>query len=218
MAPILIGGFVELRNVKDNAFNKSIYPFHNWRGFFDFSFLTYEKEDFNFSIGYEHESSHLTGGIVYNHIYDGKYRETNLNGLYFRLSFNFLDLKFVSSAIYYLQGYNRPEIQNLYVKDDGLEADIGFDWKKNGFLLSVFYRQVFNSKPYYIAELIDRETITTKTMDNLSAFNATSTLSIRAGYEIKNYGFYLKYLIGNPKGFYDSREIDNKLFFEIIFF
>ena len=87
-----LGGMVEIRN--EERFNQGVFPNHNWRGFF---FGSYDYQVFAgggssgvVTAGFEHESAHPTSGLnepvsdPYQMIYDGTYRNINLNSILLR--------------------------------------------------------------------------------------------------------------------------------------
>lgn len=222
---LYMGGMVDIRN--ESRFNQKVLPNHNWRGF---AFICYEYPDFikswPLTIGFEHESAHPTMGYndnndsAYDKIYDGTYRNINLNS--FLLRFNHktgsgYTLAFTGDLQFYFLSRNTPENPiNELTWSEGASGGVEFLYPLTadcGMYLSVFDRYIFRGKEKVTADIYyNTDTGTEKRSSSYPLINSVNTVSARAGlifssvFTERKLNVYCGILYGNIYGFVDSRE------------
>ena len=230
-----LGGFIETRN--EDRFEQGPLPNHNWRGF---GFLRYnhllykgEMNSLNIVTGAEHESAHPTGGFhenndeAYEMIYDGLYRNINLNSI--MLGFSGITVgrvRFRYNADYRLYVYSRntPELHDNTLThghgfSGGLELYVGI-LPTVDLYLSLFDRYIFKGdkhRPGWI--YYDEGGAAVKRYESYPIINEVNTFVLKTGILIhrtdgkRTLSIYGKMLYGNIYGFVDSR--DERLRFSV---
>jgi hypothetical protein len=221
------GGMAEIRN--EERFNQGALPNHNWRGFV---FLYFNQPLINggnrldLTAGFEHESSHPTMGFndgndtAYDKIYDGTYRNTNMNSFLLRLSNTSgsgYALTFTGDAQFYFFSRNTPELPvNELTWSEGIAGGFEFRYPlsvNTDFFISGFDRYVFQSVKEVRGDIYyDTDSGVETRSEEYPIINNTNTVSARTGLIFNDliYGrkvsVYCGILYGNIYGFTDSRE------------
>jgi len=232
-----LGGFLETRN--ESRFNQGVLPNHNWRGF---AFIKYnlevkkdEDQTISIDFGVEHESAHPTMGFTefndsaYELIYDGLYRNINLNSLLMGYKHSFgkdFKLKFMFDYQVYFFSKNTPELHNTDLAlshgfSPGVEFILPF-YKSFGWYISIFDRYIFQSREkrddliYY-----DEDGSVVQRISSYPIINNVNTISIKTGLLYfwtgagRKVNLYTQLLYGNIFGFVDSRDNRLKLYFGV---
>lgn len=223
-----LGGFIESRN--EERFTQGPLPNHNWRGY---GFLRYDREALSrpgnsiiISAGLEHESAHPTGGFhenndeAYEMIYDGLYRNINLNSLLLGYSQSLgtdFQLRFGAEYQFYFLSKNTPELHdNSLALGHGFSAGLEFFAAVTPYLdlfVSVFDRYIFRGgeeREDWIYH--DTETGPVQRYEPYPVINGMNTVAVKAGLlfnrrrDWRRVTLYGKVLYGNVSGFVDSRE------------
>ncbi|MCX7679944.1 MAG: hypothetical protein N2316_12120 [Spirochaetes bacterium] len=222
------GGFIEIRNEK--RFSECILPNHNWRGyaFFNYTFPIdmLNQINTNLAVGAEHESAHPSGGLyeandeAYEMVYDGLYRNINLNALTIspivRFTFG-CDFLIRLDYLLFLFSKNTPELHDPSVThghgiSGGLNAFFPIT-VSTSFFISCFGRYIAKSNEtrsdwiYY-----DQNDTVVQLFEKYPILNSSVTLCMKIGFFIhdvfhtRNLSLFTRMLYGNPYGFIDSRE------------
>jgi len=228
IGPFDAGGMVEVRN--EERFHQEALPNHNWRGFAFacFSRDLYGGEFFRASItgGYEHESAHPTGGLgsdggsAHEAIYDGIYRNINLNSLMVRLAGEAgrrCALRLSADYQYYFLGRNTPELPgdelgSSHGLSGGVELSLPVADGMKVFV-SAFGRRIFQGPDDETGEVyVESGGEVRKSTVSYPLINGVSTVSARCGLSAENLvphgtvSLCFGILHGNIFGFVDSRE------------
>jgi len=228
IGPFEAGGMVEVRN--EERFNQEALPNHNWRGF---AFACFNRDlyggDFfraSMAAGYEHESAHPTGGLgwdgdsAHEAIYDGAYRNINLNSLMVRLASEAgrrCALRLSADYQYYFLGRNTPELPGDGLgRSHGLSGGLELSLPVAGgvdVFVSAFGRRIFQGPDNETGEVyVERDGEVRKSTVSYPLINGVSTVSARCGVSAENLvphgtvSVYCGILHGNIFGFVDSRE------------
>jgi hypothetical protein len=223
-----LGGFLEARNEK--RFHQGALPNHNWRGFaflnYAHSFSVTEEASPGIIVGFEHESAHPSGGFyeendeAYEMIYDGLYRNINLNALrvspFLRIAPRFT---FLFRADYYLFLFskNTPELHDTALTHGhGISGGIDFIYPYTNafaFFISVFSRHIFESERHRSDWIYrDQHGTVVQSWEEYPMLNSVTTYSLKAGILVREIAqgrklaVFARILYGNPYGFIDSRE------------
>ncbi len=220
------GAMADIRNEKQ--FNSEIIPNHNWRGFLFLYFTTplnsilTNKEKITLTCGIEHESAHPTGGLndaaggAYDRIYDGTYRNINMNSLMTRLSGSYSYFTFTGDAQFYY-GRNTPELPvNKLTWSEGVSGSVEFRYPVKGdcfFFISLFDRYIFQGGEKTSGNIyFDTDSGTIARYTEYPVINNINTVSIKTGLlfgeiiPFRNISVYCGFLYGSIYGFIDSRE------------
>ena len=223
----LSGGMADIRN--ESRFNREIIPNHNWRGFLFLYFnypRNYDKDTSRLTFGYEHESAHPTGGLIddtgeaYARIYDGTYRNINMNSFLLRLSRSYgtgYDLTFTGDTQFYFYGRNTPELPvNKLTWSEGVSGSLEFRYPvsdNTGFFISLFDRYIFQGRKKIKANIYTGTDSGVETVyRDYPVINNVNTLSVKTGVVAGNIipgryiSLYCGFLYGNICGFVDSRD------------
>jgi len=221
------GGMVEIRN--ESRFNQGILPNHNWRGFlsinYDFS-LADSGQMLILTPGFEHESAHPTMGLndgndrAYDKIYDGTYRNINLNSFTLKLSSSTgsgYSLILNGGTQFYFKSRNTPELPvNDLTWTGGFSG--GFElrypvWRNANFFISGFDRYIFRSRKKAEGNIYyDTPSAVQTRFEDYPVINNTNTISAKTGFVFSGLvperivSVYFGILYGNSYGFVDSRE------------
>lgn len=222
-----LGAMAEIRN--ESRFNQKILPNHNWRGFaflYLEDFIGFNENTFFFTAGFEHESAHPTMGLndgndsAYDKIYDGTYRNINLNSFMLRLcgihdKKNFIT--FNIDAQIYFQSRNTPELPvNELSRSEGISG--GMEYKRNladnmEFFISFYDRYIFRSRKKIRADIYYNTDSGAETCyTDYPVINNMNTVSAKTGLVFSNLirdrklSVYCAVLYGNIYGFVDSRD------------
>lgn len=219
------GGMVDIRN--ESRFNQKLLPNHNWRGF---AFIHYSLpelvKELPLTMGFEHESAHPTMGFnegndcAYDKIYDGTYRNINLNS--FMMRFNYLAgsdyiMAFTGDVQYYFLSRNTPENPvNELTWSEGVSGGVDFIYPIThgaDIYLSVFDRYIFRGQRKVTADIYyDSDSGVDKRSVSYPLINSVNTVSARIGFTFRDIitdrkvDIYCGILYGNIYGFVDSRE------------
>lgn len=222
------GGMVEVRN--EERFNQEALPNHNWRGF---AFACFNGDLYggdylkaSMAAGYEHESAHPTGGLgwdggsAHEAIYDGAYRNINLNSLMVRLACEAgrrFALRLSADYQYYFLGRNTPELPgdrlgSSHGLSGGLELLLPVADGVKVFV-SAFGRRIFQGPADETGEVyVESGGEVRKSTVSYPLINGVSTVSARCGVSAEGLvprgtvSVYCGILHGNIFGFVDSRE------------
>lgn len=221
------GGMAEIRN--EERFNQGALPNHNWRGFvflyFNQPFIN-EGNKLDLTAGFEHESSHPTMGFndgndtAYDKIYDGTYRNTNMNSFLLRLSNTSgsgYALTFTGDAQFYFYSRNTPELPvNELTWSEGIAGGFEFRYPlsvNTDFFISGFDRYIFQSAEEVRGDIYyDTDSGVEIRNEDYPIINNTNTVSARTGLIFndlisgRKVSVYCGFLYGNIYGFVDSRE------------
>ncbi len=221
------GGMAEIRN--ESRFNQGLLPNHNWRGFvfINSSYSLSENEEFlKLTCGFEHESAHPTMGLndgndkAYDKIYDGTYRNINMNSLLLRLSSTSgskYSLTFTGDMQFYFKSRNTPELPvNDLTWSEGISGGFEFKYPLRGdtdLFISGFDRYIFQSRKKINGNIYYDSAAGVETRnESYPLINSVNTLSAKTGFIFSNLidnrkvSIYLGILYGNIYGFVDSRE------------
>lgn len=219
------GGMVDIRN--ESRFNQKVFPNHNWRGF---AYIYYNFQELfkslPLSAGFEHESAHPTMGFnegndnAYDKIYDGTYRNINLNS--FLMRFNYMagsgySITFTGDMQFYFLSRNTPENPvNELTWSEGISGGMDFIYPVTscaGIYFSVFDRYIFRGSKKVTADIYyDSDTGIDKRSVSYPLINSVNTVSARLGIIFGNMitdrklNIYFGIMDGNIYGFVDSRE------------
>jgi hypothetical protein len=222
-----IGGMIDIRN--ESRFNQKILPNHNWRGFacIYYDLISFIKGDIaSITTGLEHESAHPTMGLnegndsAYDKIYDGTYRNINLNSFLLRFSYRTgsgYTVEFTGELQFYFMSRNTPENPvNDLTWSEGISGGAEFRYPASSdfsLYFSVFDRYIFRGKEKVTAEIYyDTASGAEKRTCRYPLMNSMNTVSARAGIIFSNMfnerklNVYCGVLYGNIYGFVDSRE------------
>lgn len=223
-----LGGMVEVRN--EERFNQGALPNHNWRGFFSASYVlpVFSRGIHSGAIdtGFEHESAHPTSGLYepatdpYQMIYDGTYRNINMNSILLRYCHTIRDsymLKFTIHPRLYFLSRNTPELPYTdYGWSGGVSCGAEYSLPLSGswdVFLSVFDRYIFRGsaesrRDVYFGK--DGEIVSRNVL--YPVINDTNTASVKSGVTYHGDGggvevsVYGSFIYGNIYGFVDSRD------------
>jgi len=221
------GGMAEIRN--EERFNQGALPNHNWRGFVFLYFnqpLADEENKLVLTAGFEHESSHPTMGFndgndtAYEKIYDGTYRNTNMNSFLLRLCSTLgtgYSLALSGDAQFYFCSRNTPELpENDLTWSEGFSGGFEFRYPISGntdFFISGFDRYIFQSLKKVKGNIYhDTDSGVETRREEYPVINNTNTVSARTGLIFndlipgRKVSIYCGILYGNIYGFVDSRE------------
>ena len=226
--PLSLGGMVEVRNEK--MFNQGALPNHNWRGFV---FVYYGCQVTGsgsssgvVTAGLEHESAHPAMGLnepsgdPYQMIYDGTYRNINMNSFLLRYCHTLRDsymLRFTWDFQLYVISRNTPELPNTDSGwSEGLSAGAEFSYPLAGgcdFFVSVFDRYIFSSRSESRGDVYySGEEVPVQRNILYPVINSVNTVSFKTGITFHETGsgaeisLYCSVLYGNIYGFVDSRD------------
>ena len=235
---IQLGVLIEIRN--NPRFNQKFFPNHNWRGFgylYYHNSHTLKKVKLNYAIGYEHESAHASMGIreattkAHESIYDGGFRNVNLNSVNLSLSISITNKKLtvypkIDYQFYFLSR-NTPELSGsddlAFSHGISFGMDLDFIMKGRwGFFLSIFDRVIFEgSKKINGLIYMDTDSGVVQVPLDYPVINEVNTVEAKIGIQYlmpklkKNITVSFSYLYGNPFGFFDSRFKNSKYVFSI---
>ena len=224
-----LGGFIELRN--EARFNQAIFPNHNWRGyiFLEYNFKLpskFKNINFYLPLALEHESAHPTMGVrvaadeAFHKIYDGTFRNINLNSLRMGVSLSTVNkIQTMSEIDYqvYLYSRNTPELNNLKL---GFSHGFSIGWelkyyfyRQLGFFLSLFDRFIFRSRNEVNGDIyVNENNSVIQINKKYPVIRQLNQLSFSTGIYIdikkikRTISFYFKIIHGNKGGFVDSRD------------
>ncbi len=229
---ITIDAIIEARN--EPRFTNAPLPNHNWRGFLSIAtslipLFTNELQWFTISVGFEHSSAHATMGIeepTYNPhemIYDGKYRNANMNSCFLKNKYTLYDstLTFEAQYHFYFYSRNTPELPNYdWTHSHGISAGIQFShllfYDYSG-VISLYDQFIFNSTQTSNDYLFEESNgILSLNKRTHPIIHQTNSLSLLIGIETRIFDHYtiltyLKYLYGTEGGYVDSRQVTNAL-------
>lgn len=221
------GAMAEIRN--ESRFNQGLLPNHNWRGFVfiysDYA-LSENKEFLKLTCGFEHESAHPTMGLndnndkAYDKIYDGTYRNINMNSLLLRVSSTSgsgYTLTLTGDMQFYFKSRNTPELPvNNLAWSEGISGGFDFRYPLRGdtdIFISGFDRYIFHSRTKVYGNIYyDSPSGVETRYESYPVINSTNTISIKTGIVLSNLmdnrkiSIYTGVLYGNIYGFVDSRE------------
>lgn len=223
-----LGGFIESRN--EERFDQGPLPNHNWRGYgffrYDGEVLERQGNIITLSAGLEHESAHPTGGFhenndeAYEMIFDGLYRNINLNSLLLGFSQvlgSVYQLRYGAEYQFYFLSKNTPELHDTALTHShGFSAGVEFFAALGPALdlfVSVFDRYIFRGgaeREDWIYH--DSEAGVVQRYEAYPVINGMNTVVVKAGLlvnrrsEYRRVMVYGKMLYGNIFGFVDSRE------------
>ncbi len=226
-APFSLGAMAEIRN--EEKFNQGALPNHNWRGFLFFyyeKFLIKKKSMIKFTSGFEHESAHPTMGLndwgndAYDGIYDGTYRNINMNSILLRLSRTSgsgYSLTLTGDMQFYFYSRNTPELPERDLAwSEGFSGGFEFRYpagRNTDFFISGFDRYIFRSKEKAEGSIYYDSGSGLETRDeNYPVINSVNTISAKAGFIFSNIipdkkiSICCGFIYGNIYGFVDSRE------------
>jgi len=223
------GGMIEVRN--EERFNQGLLPNHNWRGFAfvyaDYVFPAWQMGTTGITAGFEHESAHPTMGLnesasdEYEKVYDGTYRNINLNSFLLRVTHTVgssFRVNLCADFQFYFLSRNTPELPwgNLGWSEGlsgGVEIFIPCSEGVECYL-SVFDRYIFRGpveERGYLWE--DQGGVLVQVERDYPRMNSVNTVAVRAGVCFKGLvpcgtvSIYLGLLHGNIFGLTDSREV-----------
>ncbi len=221
---ISAGGMVEIRN--EERFNQKFLPNHNWRGYafiYHNSYFRHYHSPVIVSAGFEHESAHPTMGLnegsngAYEKIYDGTWRNINLNSFKTRLSYISGPVGFTGDLQFYFNSRNTPELANNKLTwSEGVSGGIDYRYYLTpgiDLYVSLFDRYIFESRKKIVADIyLDTSSgVETRTI-NYPVINNVNTVTLKCGVIFHNIipdrklSLFIRLLYGNIYGFVDSRE------------
>ncbi len=223
-----LGGMVEVRN--EERFNQGALPNHNWRGFV---FVYYGLPVFGGDIhsgvltaGFEHESAHPTMGFnepatdPYQMIYDGIYRNINMNSFLLRYCHTMQDsymLSFICDMQFYFVSRNTPELPYTDAGwSEGISGGAEYSLPLSGswdIFVSVFDRYIFRGstesrRDVYFSEggTLVRRNVSYPVINSVNTVTLKTGATFHAGSQGVQVSAYGSVLYGNIYGFVDSRE------------
>jgi hypothetical protein len=225
--PFSAGGMADIRN--ESRFHQEALPNHNWRGFaciYAEQAVTGNEELLKLTFGFEHESAHPTMGFnegndrAYDKIYDGTYRNINLNSAMLRLSSTSgsgYSLTLTGDMQFYFKSRNTPELPvNDLTWSDGISGGIEFKYPvadNVNIFISGFDRYIFQSRKSikaYIYHDTDSGAAARyreyPVINNVNTFSAKAGLILNSVIPDRKISVYCGFLYGNIYGFVDSRE------------
>ncbi len=221
------GAMAEIRN--ESRFNQKILPNHNWRAFtfiYLEDFIDFNKGMLGLTTGFEHESAHPTMGLnegndtAYDKIYDGTYRNINLNSFLLRLCGRTDKEKSVTFNLdtqFYFYSRNTPELPvNKLTWSEGISGGIDFKFnlhRDTDFFISLYDRYIFRSRKNVYGNIYYNSPSGVEThYVEYPVINQINTISIKTGLIFndliidRKLLIYSGFLYGNIFGFVDSRE------------
>ncbi len=231
---VTIDAIIEARN--EPRFNNAPLPNHNWRGFLSIGtsiipLFTNDLQWLAIQIGFEHSSAHATMGVEeptyrpHEMIYDGKYRNVNLNSIFLKNEYTLYDSALTIEAQYHFYFFSRntPELPNFdWTHGHGISAGIQYShilfFDYSG-VLSLYDQFIFNSTRTSHDYLFEEPNgILSLKESSHPIIHQTNAFSLLAGIEKRIFDrytllVYLKYLYGTEGGYVDSRQVTNALSF-----
>lgn len=225
---VSLGGFLQSRN--EERFHQGALPNHNWRGFafinYTFAFPAWGSLTPSFALGIEHESAHPTGGFheendeAYEMVYDGLYRNINMNSIRFSPILRGLfggttDLRLDYQL--YLFSKNTPELHDTALANGhGLSGGIDGIFalsQDHALFVSAFFRYIFTGSERRSDWIYhDQNGTVVQVYEEYPVIHSTRTISLKAGLLFPHIAYgrtlslFARLLYGNPYGFADSRE------------
>lgn len=223
----LSGGMADIRN--ESRFNEEAIPNHCWRGFLFLYYsspMDYDKTIFKFTSGFEHESAHPTGGLIdrsgkaYDRIYDGAYRNINMNSFMMRISRRSgtgYEITYSGDMQFYFHSRNTPELPvNELTSSEGISGSVEFRYpvsENTVFFISAFDRYILQGRKKISADIYcDTDSGVVTQFRKYPVINNINTFSLKGGMVLGNIiperkiSLYCGFLYGNISGFTDSRE------------
>ncbi len=224
----VLGGMIEVRN--EERFNQGLFPNHNWRGFFfagfDCPLFTGGTSSGIITTRFEHESAHPTMGFneptddPYQMIYDGTYRNIDLNSFMLRYSHTISGsciLRLTCDLRFYFLSRNTPELPYTDKGwSEGISGGAEFTAPLAGpcdFFVSVFDRYIFRGGKEFRGDVYFSEGgVPVQKNVSYPVINSVNTVSLKSGVTLHDddpgvkLSVYLSVLCGNIYGFVDSRD------------
>ncbi|HSQ41291.1 MAG TPA: hypothetical protein VLM37_03315 [Fibrobacteraceae bacterium] len=218
------GGFVELRN--EEEFHEEILPNHQWRGYLRIESDWHAFGNWGLSLAFFHESAHATAGMFddgkspYHAIWDGVYRNLNLNALESGVRWKTGQRLTILTEIRgqaYVYSRNTPEAANLQKTWSlGWTAAWELRWhfdSLNTLWASVYGRQIREGERKVSTQVHFQEgdSIVVQTVD-YPVMAETWSVSLAAGYQRsiprwhRDINLYVHWIQGQPGGYADSRQ------------
>ncbi|MGL1902681.1 MAG: hypothetical protein OCC49_11130 [Fibrobacterales bacterium] len=223
LSSITLGGMIEVRN--DTHFNQSALPNHSWRGNlligFDSVFVgpDFGKYKSVVAVYGIHQSAHATMGIQEDisnpsyEIYDGTYRQSNLNALVIQLNIkSSVQFQWYGSGLGYVYSKNSPELPGSQ-KDVSFGVRTGARWEKSvvahgGLFMCAKFEYIAEGTKKVKGWIADTDGLEEQAYPVISdQYRISSGIGfIYYGFEMVVPSLYSSYSYGSRSGYYDSRE------------